>query len=957
MRIRAISLSLLALSTGAQELHAAQSDSPASTNVGPADTEIETVIVTTGRLVTNPNLEQSSPVGVIGADEIQLKQVNSAEQFLREVPGVVGNVGSNTGNGQRGAAFVNLRGLGVNRNIAMLNSARLTPVGLDGQADLNNIPLALIERVDVLTGGASTTYGADAVSGVINFITRKDFSGAQFDVSDSRTERGDGDHFRVDATFGANLDDDRGNATLSIGYQNADPVYQGERPFGEYALSYLNGQPLLSGTTVPTRFSLGASSYQIDPQTGGFPATTSFTGFNFNEQDLYQVPYERFNLFGQAHYEVADGIELYGEGMFVRNQISQLNAPGGTFGQSFEISYSNPFLPALARSQFCAANGLSVADCDAAAATTDPFDPAYRTFRTSVNRRFVESGLREKEFKTTMFQFRAGVRGSITEHINFDLFGTYGESDQQTRSTGQGLYSRFVNALDAVSTTECRVGGNCVPINLFGAAGSITPEMSDYFNTATTVGTLTSLSTLRGVISADLGISSPWASNQLSGAVGGEYRDYQAANRSDLASQTPGEVLGAAAVIDSTGSYNVTEGFVELIAPIIEDKPFIKSLTAELGGRVSEYSTAGTNNTWKAGGTWAPVDSLRFRGTFQHGARAPSVGELFAPRTGALANLATDPCAGVAPTLNANLRAVCLAQGAPVASIGVIPQPPSGLVNVVAGGNPELKVETSDSYTIGVVFQPEFLPNLAITLDYYNIEVTDAISAPTTADAILACFGADPLNPSAAAATNPACTAVRRNVLTGELTGSFSEVGGFPLPLANLGRLLTDGIDFSVDYRHELSFGELSFALDGNWTNRAVSQLTPTSDSHDCVSRYGNNCLSIQPETSWNQRTTLTVGRYDVSLLWRHIGGSKVEEGTTIYAPYAKIDAQDYFDLTTRVELIDQLSLTLTITNVLDEDPPIVGSGLGLGFNSGNTYPSTYDVLGRRYTIGARYKF
>ena len=275
MRIRTLSLGLLVLATGTHRtVQAADAAQPAPTNVTTADTVIETVVVETGRLVTNPNLAQSSPVGVIGADEIALRQVDTADQFLREVPGIVGNSGANTGNGQRGAAFVNLRGLGVNRNIVMLNSARLTPLGLDGQADLNNIPLALIDRVDVLTGGASTTYGADAVSGVINFITKKDFSGAQFDVADTQTEQGDGNHFRVDATFGANLDDGRGNATFSIGYQKADPVYQGQRSYGVYALAYQNGQQQLSGTTVPTRFSLGAQSFQIDPQTGGFPATT-----------------------------------------------------------------------------------------------------------------------------------------------------------------------------------------------------------------------------------------------------------------------------------------------------------------------------------------------------------------------------------------------------------------------------------------------------------------------------------------------------------------------------------------------------------------------------------------------------------------------------------------------------------------------------------------------------------
>ena len=201
------------------------------------------------------------------------------------------------------------------------------------------------------------------------------------------------------------------------------------------------------------------------------------------------------------------------------------------------------------------------------------------TFLTSVNRRFVESGLREKEFETSMFQFRAGMRGSITDRVNFDLFGAYGESDEQTRSRGQGLRSRLINALDGISTTECRSGGNCVPIDLFGAAGSIRAEMNADFNGATSVGTPTSLATLRGVVSAEFGLSSPWATTEVSGAVGGEYRDTRQRIVPIWASQTPGEVLGTAAIIVLMGRYDVTEGFAESITPLIEDKPLIKSLT------------------------------------------------------------------------------------------------------------------------------------------------------------------------------------------------------------------------------------------------------------------------------------------------------------------------------------------------------------------------------------------
>ena len=942
-------------------------------------------IVVTGSLIKNPNLVQSSPVLSVGRDELELRQSNVAEQFLRELPGIVPSVGSAVNNGNGGASFVNLRGLGNNRNLVLLDGARIAPAGLGGVTDLNNIPLALIERTDVLTGGASTTYGADAVAGVVNFITRRDFAGIEVNASNQLTEMGDGHTFRTDVTIGANFDDGRGNAVFSIGYQQADPVFQGDRDFSRNNIDSFSGVVGGgSGTTVPGRFSLtGVGTRQINPNTGALVPT--FQLFNFNPQNIFQTPFERFNMFGSAHYEVADGIEVYNQGLFSKNSVSTVIASSGTFGNSLTIPFSNPYLPAAARAQFCTANGLTAAQCTAAA-TAQPTladgtaNPAYRTFVTNASRRFVEAGPRINEYSTQIFNYRAGVRGDITSTIGFDLSGAYGESDNVSRQRGNGTLTRLRQASLATNTATCVDPSNgCVPINLFGADGSITPDQLGFLLGVTNSSTTqTTLAQVRGVVNGDFGFAIPMATNAVSFAAGGEFRKYTAAVISDSLTQTPNEVLGnGAAAPDAFGQYNVYEGFGELIVPLIEDRPLFKSLTLEAGARYSDYSTSGGNFTWKVGGSWEPVDALKIRGNYQKAARSPNIGELFSPEVTGLDNLAVDPCQGAAPDVNANLRAVCLAQGAPASSIGNIDAPSASQTNITQGGNPNLDVEKATTWTVGGVFQPDFIPGLSFSADYYNIVVKDAITSPTVGDVISACFGSNTAAPPAGAAATAACTAIRRDPLDGTLNGTAD---GLPLPLSNLGRIKTDGVDVTLNYRRDLGFAVANFSALGNWTNSNKFQATPSSLNRECVGFYSVNCGSIQPEFSASFRTTLTFGRFDMSALYRYIdavkyepaqnaddiaaatstvnGVTTIDQAGIVDDAFQNIGAEHYVDLTLRAEASDHLTMTVGIQNLLDNKPKIVGATVGsTAFNSGNVYPSTYDALGRRFAVGARLKF
>ena len=974
-----------------------------------AAAEGETIVVT-GSLISNPNLKLSSPVAVISSEEIELRQTNVAEEFLRQLPSAIPSIGSAVNNGNGGASFVNLRGIGSIRNLVLIDGQRIVPANLGGAVDLNNIPLAVIERTDILTGGGTTTYGADAIAGVVNFITRRDFSGLEATLSEQITEKGDGNVFRADITIGANFDDGKGNAVFSVGYQESDPVFQGDRAFSVNNISSTSGAAGGSGTAVPGRL----QARRIDPATGlpstapgavggvsqnatlqlsqtGTSLITPYAPFNFNPFNIFQTPFERFNIYGQARYEISDRVEIYTSGLFSKNTVRTIIAPSGTFGTTVTLPISNPFIPNLVRLQICAVDTnpsatiytprFTPAECAAAATATSTTDPNYREVLTAIPRRFVEGGTRNSAFTTQIFNYGAGVRGDVTDNIRYDIFGSYGESENTQRQTGNGLASRLRRAVRATNANSCidTDGGNCRPINLFGQQGSITPAQLGYLlGVSTSSTTQTSLAQVKGVVSGDTG-EFAIAETPIGFAVGVEYRHYVGSSVSDLASQTPGEVLGnGAASPDVTGAYDATDVFGELVVPLLEDTSFAKSLTLELGGRYSDYSTAGKSYTYKIGGSYEPVDGVKIRGNYVRGARAPNIGELFSPGVTGLTTLTTDPCAGQAPVNNANLRAVCIAQGAPASVIGSISNPSANQANATTGGNPLLKVEKTKTYTFGAVIQPAVVPGLSVTVDYFNIDIKGAISSPTVGDVISGCFGSI----TAASAASPACNvAIRRNPLTGGLDGDTATTPGLLFVQSNLGRRKTKGIDLSINYKRDIGFADYSFSFDGTFTDTNKFQATPTSLNRECVGFYSANCGSLQPKFAWTQRTSLTFAdRFTASLLWRHTSKFRQEPddidngngpvcnqiavgqpNSNICGPgidFSKIKAANYYDLAGRFELSDNVVLTITVQNLLDKQPKGVGSGVGTtAFNSGNVFPSTFDPLGRRYAAAVKFKF
>jgi iron complex outermembrane recepter protein len=943
-------------------------------------------IVVTGSLIRNPNLSSVAPVTSIGQTEMALRQSTSAEQLVRDIPGAVPGIGSQVNNGNGGASTVNLRGLGSNRNLVLLDGQRIVPYGVGGVVDLDVIPLAVIERTDVLTGGASTTYGADAISGVVNFVTRTDFSGFEGTVTEGVTQRGDGNKLRAEATFGGNFADDRGNGLISVGYQKIDAIYQGDRNYSYNAIDSFTGKVSGSGTTVPTRFngifyngSRILGNQQIN--SAGNALTAYYQPYNFNPLNIFQTPYNRFNIYGSGKYDVSDHIQLYTRGLYSKQTVSTILAESGAFSLTVAIPFSNPYIPSTVLGQICTAAKLTSAQCTAAANAKTTTDPNYKTFTTSLARRATEAGPRISNFTSNVFDYRVGARGDITDSIHWDVNGAYGESDLLQTIKGYTLNSRFKDALLATNTSTCLSGNaNCVPVNVFGGTGVITPAMLGYLMANSTVKIHTSLAQAHGQITGEVPLTSPLASTPVNFAVGGEYRRYFASQASDSLAQS-GDLGGSGGPAPNiAGAYHVIEGFGELDAPLVQDKPFFDMLELQSGIRRSHYVVETTGHpsydttTWKAGLNWEPVHDIKLRGNFQHAVRAPNIGELFTPVTTGLTNLATDPCAGTAPVNNANLRAICLAQGAPSSVIGQIQNPTSGQANERSGGNPALQPEISNSYTFGVVLQPSMIHGLTLSVDYYDIKVKHAITSPTPGDLVNACFGnATGSAATAAAASSAACTIIRRDPLTGQLSGDSSTVPGLLGQLSNLGKLKTSGIDLVANYTRDLGVARLNLSFDGNWTRTNKFQATPTSVNRECVGYYSVNCGSLQPKFSWTQRTTISVKDVDFSLAWKHYSAMKQEPidaasepayngvVTTQYVNgtynFGKIKAYNTLDFAARVGINRKLDLTLTVYNLLDRQPPITGYNIGsTSYNSGNTYPSTYDPLGRRFSVSAHVK-
>ncbi len=938
-----------------------------------APQKIESVQVT-GTRITAPGTTSTSPISSVTAEEIKASQPIAVEEFIKGLPAALPSIGPGTNNGTSGAATIDLRGLGANRTLVLINGRRMVPFNLNGTVDTNSIPIALLSRVDLLTGGASVAYGADAVAGVVNFNLKKNFSG--FDATTSyggTTSDHDAKKKRTDITMGANLDDGRGNVVLSIGKTNSDPVTQGSRPYGVTSLSSTTGKPSGSGTAIPSTFQIvppaqgvGGNlngTWQIDPASGKLiqPAVN----YNTNPLNYYATGLDRTQATSMANYKINDHAEAYAEVFYTNSKVASTLAESGTFLNSFNVPIGNPYIPDAARQQICQQRGIAAANCVAGDPTVVPM---------TIGRRFVELGPRLNNFDNKTLQYTVGMKGDVAFDWTYDASWTRGQADQSQVRLNWGSMSKVQQALNALNKTSCVNSANgCVPLNVFGGAGSITPDQLAFINASAILNQSVTQDVASISFAGDLGnkIVSPWAGAPINMAITGEERKVGAGTQSDAASQIQGEVLGTGAPTpDRAGHFTLRELAIESQVPLVKDKPFMRALNADLGYRETEFKSgdnASQNySSWKVGGEWEPVRAFRVRAMLQKATRAPNVNELFAPQVTNLSNLATDPCqlalinqgdANKAGTLS-NL---CRLTGVPASVIGNLSAPSAGQINNLTGGNPNLGPEVAKTKTLGFVWEP--LPKLAVTLDYYQIKITDAVSSLSTSDVLDGCYKNNP-----SFALNAYCAIVGRDPATGSFNGIGSK--GVQTPLSNSGKQSTSGYDLGVNYKLQAKQMNLdpkfgSFDLGFNFTQVQSFQFqgTPTSLDRDCLGYYSVACGNVANapvyKRKFNQRTTWNVSDFAFGYNWRYVSAVDVEPLAGTFLPaYSHIPAYNYLDLSGVYNYSKNLRFNLSINNAANKKPPIVGGTIGTtAMDSGNTFPQSYDAIGRYITFGASVKF
>ena len=907
-------------------------------------------IVVTGSRIARPDLTAASPVAVISQDALKASNAVTVEQLLAVNPQFNASQGTASNNPGDGVSTADLRGLESKRTLVLIDGKRAPFYDTQGSVDLNSIPVALIKRVDVLTGGASAVYGSDAIAGVVNFILDDRFVGLRADGSSQVTSRGDGRQQDASLTAGFKLGD-RGNVVAYGGWSKRQGVQYADRPRNARVL---DSKDLVtdagSSNTNPTVFDL-ANGDQVQVRPDG-SLSPDLQLYNYTPVNYAQLPFEKQNALVLLRYDLTDKIEAFGRASYARTKVTITTAPTATAGYTFNVDPSNPFLTAAERATFFGPNAVIN---DGSGVGDDPTARAG-TSQIGIRRRITETPGRIEKRDTKVYQFVGGLRGSFGEGYKWEVFAQYANNKRTHQLNNDLSYSRVAQALDVVAgpggAPQCFDPSNgCVPLNIFNVR-TLTPAELAFVLANGAETTKTTQFVVGGNLAGDIGfLRTPWASHPAAFAIGAEYRREKGSTRVDAAYGS-GDLIYYGQGQNIAGKFDVKEIYAELKMPLVDDRPFARSLGLEGGLRYSHYSTAGTVWSFKGGGDWSPVEGLRFRGIFQRAVRAPNLYELYSPVVGATGSLNIDPCAGA--NVSAQVAAVCVAQGAPARSIGNIPAPISGQINIFSGGNPNLKAEKSDTFTAGFVVNPARLRNFSLSLDYYSIRINNAITQVSPQSVISACFN----NPDP---TSAACTSIRRNTLNGSLSGNLQF--GVPSVNGNISVLSTSGIDVAAGYRHGPRDG---FHYATSFAGTYVRSYK--KDGIQCAGRFGSACSPIEPIAKWKHLADVTLAYGPVSLLtrWRFLGVVKQDEsrltvdpdtGETGLIKRNRIPAFSYFDQTAAWDVNDKFEFRLGVQNLFDKKSPIVGDTVGNDANAGGTFPNTYDVLGRTFFAGVSAQF
>ncbi len=996
-------------------------------------------VVVTGSRIAAPNLTSTSPIQVISSKTIQETGKNDVSDILLQLPQNFNNslgqdlTGNTSGlSAAGGVTTADLRGLGPNRTLVLVDGRRLG-AGSPNTAiaspapDLDQIPVPLIERVDVVTGGASSVYGSDAIAGVVNFIMKKNFEGIQFDaqigenihhnhntaiqalardfgVDPPTGTVDDGRNRNFNLTLGTNFADGKGNVTAYFGYLQSDPVYSGDRDFGSCQLEGINpvdpNGPITGtdctgsgnsnrftplGTTVNGVFTAakGPQLAVVGNQLLPWPADGQVPPALFNSQPFITIARQdqRYTAGFMAHEKVEDYLQPYMTFSFMNDKSFTAIAPAALFENSnpldaqvnYQTNCSNPLLSA----QQQAAIG-----CTPALIAADAANPGSALANLEIGRRNVEGGPRGASYEHTNYRAVLGTKGDFADAWSYDAYGSYYYTTFFNSNTGFLNFQAINDSLLVTGTAAnpvCISGPPCVPYNIWNQGGVTPDQIKPMLQTGTAYGAVTER-ILHVDVTGDLGkygIKLPTANEGIGINVGWEHRNDHTQFQPD-SSELSGLLSGfggASVAIDN--SITVKEEFLEVRAPLVQDKWLAQDLVVDAGYRRSDYDLIGNVNTYKFETQWAPVRDVRLRASYNRAIRAPSIIELFNPQLVGQITFGEDPCAPdtkthvasatLAQCQNSGVTAAQYGNGVErgqtvngVAGTNDIPQGTGSQLTQLQGGNPKLKQEQADTYTIGMNLTPQFLAGFNASIDYWHIKLKDEIGTYPAPAILQNCLtNGDPTF----------CAQIVRSPANGGLTGASIQSGGYIIQTnQNLGEGMVDGIDLDANYRLPLQgWGTLAFTLNGSYL--LTDKTTPYKGAHtyDCSGLFGAVCQTVTPKWRHVARANwATPWDVDITLSWRYIGKVSLDQNSQdptlnlasfgVYDNFNReIPGYSYLDLAVAWNVWKGVQIRGGVNNMLDKDPPVVTSEITAG-GAANTY-ETYDMLGRQVYLAVTAKF
>jgi iron complex outermembrane recepter protein len=911
------------------------------------------VIVVTGSAIERAETTTPAPVSVVDKEELEASGMVAVGDILQNLPAQSNAINIQENNGGDGTTQINLRGLGSERTLVLLNGRRHVPAGLGANAavDLNTIPLAIIKRVEVLKDGASAVYGSDALGGVVNIITRDDFDGTEANVYTGTTQRGDGTTIDVSVVTGQTSE--RGNVLFSAGYVDQGDVFAGDRDFAEVQRVYDfdAGEESTTGSFTTPAGNIYVPEGTLGPD-GETPAdlpgscgpeeqsnfgctldeTTAdrndfrpFDGtgssdvgegdlYNFQPDNYLYTPSRRYNVFSSGNYKFHENFRGFFEASYVNRKSTQRLAPEplSTEIEGTPISADSIYNP----------TGIDL---------------------LAVSRRMTEAGPRSTAQSIDTFRVVGGVGGRLPEELldgwRWEASFNYGRSETQEEKRGNFVRSRVAQALgpsymeDGVAkcgTPENPGPEDCVPLNLLGGPDSVTPEMINYLTYIGTASGFNQQRTFLGQLNGPL-FTTPW-NGDIMLAVGGDFRQEDGGQRADPLTAA-GDTTGNKEE-PTLGGYDVLEGFAELSVVPVRDQDWAKLVQFDAAARVVDYTTFGSAFTWKAGGMYRLPIGLAFRGTYSTAFRAPSIGELYDGESDSFQN-ATDPCntdGGESPIQDPIVAQNC------AEDLGMLGIDPTNFTNADGqmptrvGGNPDLEAETAKVWTAGLVYEPTFAEGLGFSVDYFNVSIEDAIQGGTLAFILLSnCYALE---------DRADCEDITRSPTTGQIT-SMNDVN------RNIGGTETDGVDFNINYDHSYTqVGRFRHNLEGTWLNN-YDDIYPSRT----IPGVGVYDLGVLPRWKFNFSTIWGYEGVGLGFNTRYIHGFRecgdtndctLENAEAVDRDVDRNITGDVFASYALKSPVGQSSLTVGVNNVTDQNPPVIYNGFLATSDS-----STYDFLGR----------